>query len=213
MKFIDQEIENYCVEVSNQATEVLDELEQYTKDKVSMSQMLTGKLETSFLQFLIKSTGAKNILEIGTFTGYATLAMAYALPDDGKVITMDINDEVVAVAKEYWNKAKQDQKIESRIGRALEMIQDLDEKFDLVFIDADKENYFNYFELVQAKLSQNGIIVVDNALWSGKVLDPSDKTPATTAIVKLNQYLKDSKEFHSTLIPVRDGILLIKPNH
>ena len=213
MKFIDQEIENYCVEVSNQATEVLDELEQYTRDKVSMSQMLTGKLETSFLQFLIKSTGAKNILEIGTFTGYATLAMAYALPNDGKVITMDINDEVVAVAKEYWKKAKQDQKIESKIGRALEMTQDLNEKFDLVFIDADKENYFNYFELVQTKLSQNGIIVVDNALWSGKVLDPSDKTPATTAIVKLNQYLKDSKEFHSTLIPVRDGILLIKPNH
>ena len=213
MKFIDQEIENYCVEVSNQATEVLDELEQYTRDKVSMSQMLTGKLETSFLQFLIKSTGAKNILEIGTFTGYATLAMAYALPNDGKVITMDINDEVVAVAKEYWKKAKQDQKIESKIGRAVEMTQDLNEKFDLVFIDADKENYFNYFELVQTKLSQNGIIVVDNALWSGKVLDPSDKTPATTAIVKLNQYLKDSKEFHSTLIPVRDGILLIKPNH
>lgn len=211
MKFIDENIENYCIEKSSKPSGICDELELHTRSHIPMSQMLVGKMEASFLSFLIKSIQAKKVLEIGTFTGYSALAMAESLPSGGSVTTLDINPETVKTAKEFWNKSEAGSKIKSIIGPALNSLDELSPGFDLVFIDADKENYFNYLLKCLDLLSYRGIIVVDNVLWSGSVLKVP-KTQATAGIQKLNDYVAQRKDLHSTLLPIRDGMLLITKN-
>ena len=211
MKFIDQKIENYCLNKSTLPSHVCDELEKHTRENIPMSQMLVGKMEASFLGFLIKSIGVKRVLEIGTFTGYSALAMAEALPNNGTVTTLDISEESTKVAREYWSKSEVGHKIDLHIGPALESLDKLSPGFDLVFIDADKENYFNYLNKCLGLLSSRGIIVIDNVLWSGSVLK-APKTEATAGIQKLNDYVAGRKDLYSTLLPIRDGMLLIKRN-
>lgn len=210
MNFVSEDLHQYCISHSTRPHNVCDELEKYTKENVERSQMLIGKLEASLLGFLIKTINAKNILEIGTFTGYSALAMAEHLPVDGRIDTVDLDPETTQVAREYWGKSEHGNKITLHLGKALDILETLEGNFDLVFIDADKANYINYLNIVKNKLNPNGIIVVDNCLWSGKVLDESDETNSTVGIKRINDYVEESDEFFHTMLPVRDGMLLIR---
>ncbi len=209
MKFIDLSLENYCIRKSTTPSQVCNELEKYTKENISMSQMLIGKMEASLLGFLIRSNHVKNIVEFGTYTGYSALAMAEQLPNDGKVYTFDIDEENAKIAREFWSKSEHGNKITQIIGPALESIKEIDFEIDLAFIDADKGNYSNYLTETLKKLSHRGVIVVDNVLWSGKVLETAPKDESTRAIQALNNLVKDSPELYGTLLPVRDGMFLI----
>lgn len=212
MNFISKELENYAIEHSTQPGAIANELEAYTKAEVEMPQMLVGKLEASFLSFLIKSLAVKNILEFGTFTGYSSLCMALALPEDGVVHTLDINPDTTKIAETYWKRAGVASKIISHIAPANETLQKFKHvRFDLVFIDADKENYLNYFKQSLELLAPQGIIVIDNVLWGGKILEKSNEV-STQAIQQLNEYIKDLDSVHATLLPVRDGMFLVKKN-
>lgn len=209
MKFIDKELEDYAISKSNNPSEVCNELEEYTRKHIDMSQMLVGKMEASFLGFLIKSLNVKNIVEFGTFTGYSALAMAEALPEDGTVTTFDINTENGNVAKRFWSKSGANSKITQIIGPALESIQNYNKLIDLAFIDADKENYLNYLNACLEKLSPTGIVVIDNVLWSGNVLKPA-KTASTKGIQEVNDFIANNDHLYGTLLPIRDGMFLIK---
>jgi caffeoyl-CoA O-methyltransferase len=207
-KFIDEKIENYCISKSSTPSKNADRIEDYTKTNVPMSQMLTGKMEASVLGFLIRSTKAKRVLEIGTYTGYSALCMAENLPKNGIVYTLDIDEKTTALAKVFWAKSPHGKKIKSILSPAKEGLLKIKGKFDFIFIDADKVNYLDYFKICLNKLTSNGIIAVDNVLWSGKVLDPKDEE--TRAICALNEYISSKKGFYKTLLPIRDGIFLVK---
>jgi len=212
MKFIDEEIEDYAVSKSWKPGETCQKLANYTKKNVPMSQMLIGPMEASLLAFLIRSSGCKNILEIGTYTGYSSLAMAENLPSDGKVTTLDIDPENTRVAQKFWSDSPVGNKIELILGPALESMQSLKEKgerFDLIFVDADKENYLNYLKSGLELLSEKGMFAFDNVLWSGKVIDAEDEDSSTLGIRELNDYLENDQELFCTLLPVRDGVFLV----
>ncbi|OVE82083.1 hypothetical protein BVY03_02200 [bacterium K02(2017)] len=210
MNLNNQPIDDYCIDKSNQPSQLCNELENYTKNNVELPQMLIGKLESSFLSFLIHSNQVKRVLEIGTFTGYSALSMAEQLPDGGEIITLDINQDTVNIGKDYWNKSAHGNKIKSIIGPALESMSNLQGHFDLIFIDADKTNYTNYLKASLKLLSPTGIIAMDNCLWSGRVLDSSTNDADTIALQQVNDLVKNDKSLFGTLLPVRDGIFLVK---
>ena len=210
MKFIDEKILDYSIEKSNAPSETCDQLEDFTRQNVDMSQMLVGKLEASLLGFLIKSHGMKSVLEIGTFTGYSALSMAEVLPEDGKIISLDIDAVNAKIAKDFWNKSPHGSKITQIIGPALNSLETMEDKFDLVFIDADKENYLAYLKACLGKLEKNGMIILDNVLWSGRVLDLNDNTSSTVGIREVNDFVENSKDLYGTLLPIRDGIFLVQ---
>lgn len=221
MKFIDERIENYSVEKSEKPSAAVDAIESYTRANVHGSQMLIGKLEASLLGFLLRSIQAKNVLELGTFTGYSALAMAENLPDDGKLITIDISETTVQLAKQFWAKSSHGKKIESRLGPGIQVLQSMQKetpnlRFDLVFIDADKRNYKSYLETTLDLLSEKGLIVIDNVLWSGRVLpaldtnDNTDEHRNTQFIRELNDYLASRTDLYCTLLPIRDGMFLVQ---
>lgn len=213
MNFINEEIEKYAISKSNRPSQFVKDLGEETKANIPMAMMLVGEMEGSLLGFLVRSLSVKRVLEIGTYTGYSALCMAENLPMDGEVVTLDIDDELTPLSKKYWGQSPDGKKIKKVIGPALETIPNLDGSFDLVFIDADKQNYLNYLKMVIPRLSEKGIVVVDNVLWSGNVLkaaeelDPTDTS--TTHIQDLNNYVSESKELYGTLLPIRDGIFLI----
>lgn len=210
MKFIDEKIETYALSMCSRPSSVCDSLENHTRQVESMSQMLIGKMEASFLGILIRSMKAKRILEIGTFTGYSALAMAENLPEDGEVHTIDIQKKDYTA--HFWDSSIHGKKIRSHIGPGLEVIPNLPGTFDLVFIDADKENYSNYFSLVENRLNPGGLIVVDNVLWSGRVLQSDEDLQgdtSTLAIKRFNQMIEQRSDIFKTLLPIRDGIFLI----
>jgi len=204
-----EKILDYCIEKSNTPSEISGELESFTRDKVPMSQMLVGKMEASFLGFLLRAINAKRVLEIGTFTGYSALSMAENLPAGGELITLDINQETTDMAQSFWNKSAHGKKIKALIGSALEIIPTLDGDFDFVFIDADKENYLNYLNISLKKLTPGGMVAIDNVLWSGTVLD-KPKDIYTKAIQEINNFIAKDNSLYGTLLPVRDGIFLVK---
>lgn len=213
MKFVDENIENYAISKSNRPSQFVIGLGEETRANVPMSMMLVGEMEGSLLGFLVRSLRVKRVLEIGTYTGYSALCMAENLPQDGEVITLDIDDELTPLSKKHWEQSPHGSKINKVIGPALETIPEIQGEFDLVFIDADKQNYLNYLKLVVPRLSERGIVVVDNVLWSGKVLqNSSDLDPEDTStehIKSLNDYVAASPDLYGTLLPVRDGIFLI----
>jgi len=172
--------------------------------------MLTGHLEGAFLRAVVAMTGARRILEIGTFTGYSALAMASALPPDGKLITLDISEDHVAVARRHIEASPWRDRIEIRVAPALESLATLAGPFDLAFIDADKTNYRNYYEGVLPKLSDKGFIAIDNVLWSGRVLDDSDTSDDTSAIKELNDFIVNDSRVECVMVPIRDGVTLIR---
>jgi caffeoyl-CoA O-methyltransferase len=210
MAFIDAQIEKYCIEKSHTPKGVLQELESYTRQHVSYSNMLVGPLEASFLGQLLRLNQAKRVLEIGTFTGYSALAMAQHLPEDGEVITLDINPETVEVGKKFWEQDPHGKKIRSLIGPALETLNTLKGTFDLIFIDADKNNYLTYVQKTLPLLSSKGVMVLDNCLWSGYVLQDKDQDADTLGIQQVNNYLTQQKDLYVTLCPIRDGVFLVQ---
>lgn len=206
---ISHDIEKYCIEHSTRPGETVKAIGDFTRAGVHGSNMLIGEMEASVLAFLIKLGKVKNVLELGTFTGYSALAMAEQLPEDGKVITVDINPETTEIAKKYWAQSPHGKKIQQILKPGLQALEGLNEKFDLVFIDADKNNYSNYLEWALSHLSDSGFIVVDNTLWSGKVLQPGlDKQ--TDSIIAHNEKAKNLTGYTKTLLPIRDGMYLIK---
>lgn len=206
---ISKDIENYCIEHSTRPGETVRALGEFTRAGVHGSNMLIGEMEASVLAFLIKLGKVKNVLELGTYTGYSALAMAEQLPDDGKVITVDINPETTEIAKKFWAQSPHGKKIQQILKPGLLALEGLHENFDLIFIDADKNNYSNYLDWALKHLSENGIIVVDNTLWSGKVLSEGlDKQ--TDSIIAHNKKVKNLEGYTRTLLPVRDGMFLIQ---
>ena len=182
---------------------------EYTQANIHGSHMLIGELEGSLLKFLISLGKVKTIVELGTYTGYSALIMAEALPSDGKVISIDLNPQTTQIAKSFWSQSAHGNKIEHILKPGLEALAGLHEKYDLILIDADKNNYSNYLDWAIDHVSPNGLIVTDNTLWSGKVLTPGvDKQ--TDSIRAHNEKAKNLEGFTKTLLPIRDGIFLIK---
>lgn len=203
-----KDIEKYCIEHSTTPSSLARDLQDYTLASVHGSQMLIGEMEASVLSFLIKIGRVKNILELGTFTGYSALVMAEQLPPDGKVITVDINPHTTKIAQEYWNKSEHGKKIELILKPGLEALSGLTQSFDLIFIDADKNNYSRYLEWSLDHLTAQGMIIVDNTLWYGKVLEAGlDKQ--TDSIRAHNDFAAGLEGYTKTLLPVRDGMFLI----
>jgi predicted O-methyltransferase YrrM len=169
------------------------------------------------MQLLLRLLRAKNVLELGTFTGYSALAMSLMLPDDGKLITCDINKEWTKTAHPFWKEAKQDHKIELRLGRALDTMHQLmsegwEQQFDFIFIDADKTNYINYYEMALKLIQPKGLIAIDNIFWDGKVIDENETGGQTREIRKLNELIKNDQRVFISLLPIADGLLLAQPS-
>jgi caffeoyl-CoA O-methyltransferase len=206
---INEEWFSYATNHSEQVPEILIELEKETHQKVLQPRMMSGRLQGRFLSLLSHLIAPKTIVEIGTYTGYATLSLAEGLAEEGIIHTIDHNEELVSIQKRYFKKSPFTSKIKGHLGKALELLPQIEGPYDLVFIDADKENYDAYFEEVLPKMRQGGLIISDNVIWSGKVLrnaDPSDQ--ATTALKKYNDKLRSDHRIQTTLIPLRDGLTL-----
>jgi caffeoyl-CoA O-methyltransferase len=190
---------------------LFQELREETHATLESPQMQVGRVEGRFLELMVKLTGARRVLEVGTFSGYSALAMAAGLPEDGKLITCDIDPVATAIAKRYWARAPWGHKIELRLGDAtatLEQLHAEGARFDLVFIDADKQNYVRYFELALEMLPVGGVILADNTLWSGRVLDPQSESDH--GIVRFNEHVKHEPRVEHVLLSVRDGIMLCR---
>ena len=209
MSFIPKDIEDYCIQHSTQPSELAKELMNFTRADVHGSHMLIGEMEGSVLKFLIKLADAKKIIELGTYTGYSALIMAEALPEDGKIITIDLNPETSKIAQSFWDKSPHGKKIQLILKPGLEALATLSGEYDFFFIDADKNNYSNYLDWALKHLSKKGIIVVDNTLWYGKVLTAGlDKQ--TDSIREHNEKVLNLEGYTKTLLPIRDGMYLIQ---
>jgi len=210
MSFIvDPRVEEYAEEHTSPDGELFERLAAETREKTTVPQMMVGRLEGRFLGVLVRSLRARRVLELGTFTGYSSISMALALPPGGRVITCDVNEETTAIARRYAEEAGVADRIDFRFGPGLETIAQLDGPFELVFVDADKENYVNYYEATLPLLAPGGVMVVDNTLWSGRVADPEDDEETTRAIRELNDRVRDDPRVENVLLTVRDGMNLV----
>jgi len=203
------EIEAYAAAHSIPESDVCRMIREQTYRTQEAPQMLVGPLEAGFLKVMVKAVKARRVLEIGTFTGYSALAMAEALPDDGTVITCEIDPDSASMAHTFWDRSPQGKKIEVRIGPALDTMADLSGAFDLIFIDADKANYVAYYRRGLELLAPSGVILIDNVLWSGEVLKHSSADPATAAIQELNRTVATDPRVTAVLLPLRDGVFVI----
>ena len=211
MSFIvPEDIERYAEEHTTPHPELLQRLAAETKATLERPQMLTGTIEGRFLEFLVYMTGARRILEIGTFSGYSSISMAAALPQDGRIDTCEVEEKHAEVARRYIEEAGYADLISVHLGPALDTIGRLEGEFDLVFIDADKENYLNYYEAVLPRLSEGGVIAADNTLWSGSVIDESEQDESTQAIRAFNDHVRDDGRAIAVMLSVRDGVTLIR---
>ena len=209
MSFIvEEKIEEYAERHTTPPDPLLAELAEETRATMSAPQMLTGAIEGRFLEQLVFASGARRVLEIGTFTGYSALSMAAALPKDGRIDTLDIEPKHAEVAQRYFDRSPDGSKITLHLGPAIETIGKLEGEFDLVFIDADKTGYDAYYEAVLPRLSERGLIAIDNTLWSGKVLDPPDED--SRALAALNDKIAADERVIAVQLTVRDGITLIR---
>ena len=207
MDFISEKLTEYISKNSNIEPEILARLNQETHQKILKPRMLSGHIQGRFLSMLSKMKSPSTILEIGTYTGYGTLCLLEGLKEDGKIFTIDRNEELLKIQNKYFEESGKRDKIIQLTGNAKEILNDLNETYDLVFIDADKENYIEYFKQVSERLNKNGIIISDNVLWSGKVLDSSlEKDEETNALVNFNKILNEDKRFETVILPLRDGI-------
>ncbi|MGY8939606.1 MAG: O-methyltransferase [Flavobacteriales bacterium] len=209
MHFLPEKIDDYAVAHSQEEPIILQELSKETWQKVLNPRMLSGAFQGRILAVLSKLIKPKNILEIGTYTGYATLCFAEGISTDGKIITIDKNEELETLQNKYFEKSGFRKQITQFVGNAIEIIPTINEKFDLVFIDADKSNYINYFHLIIDKMNTGGIILSDNVLWSGKVveaLDPKDLD--TKVLLAYNKLMNEDPRIETVLLPIRDGLTL-----
>jgi caffeoyl-CoA O-methyltransferase len=207
---VDANVERYAEEHTTPAGDLFDRLATETREKTEIPQMMVGRIEGKFLEFLVRTTRAEQVLELGTFTGYSSISMARGLTGTGRVISCDVNPDTTAIARRYAEEAGVDDRIEYRLGPALDAIGSLDGPFDLIFIDADKANYVNYYEALLPKLAANGLMIVDNTLWSGRVADDRDGDESTEAIRRLNDRVRDDDRVECVLLTVRDGMLLVR---
>jgi caffeoyl-CoA O-methyltransferase len=208
MNFIDKDVEQYAFNHTQQDPDLLQGLTAETYLKIQFPQMLTGRLEGRLLKLLAQLCGARRVLEIGTFTGYSALSLAEGLPDDGRVVTCEIDRDNAVFAQHYFDVSIHGSKIEIRLGPALETLKSLTGLFDLAFIDADKENYPRYYEAVIELIRPGGLILVDNTLWSGLVLKPHDRE--SVAIDALNKRILADTRVENVLLTVRDGLQVVR---
>jgi predicted O-methyltransferase YrrM len=207
MHFISQELEDYIEQHSQKEPELLAALDKETYQKVLLPRMLSGHFQGRVLSMLSKLICPLTILEIGTYTGYSALCLCEGLQKNGMLYTIDIKEELVDFQRKYFDKSHWGKQIVQHLGEAVAIIPTLDLKFDLVFIDADKENYIRYFEMILPKMNKGGIILSDNVLWSGKVLKPLQPNDLSTkTLLEYNQLLKNDPRVESVLLPIRDGL-------
>jgi caffeoyl-CoA O-methyltransferase len=209
MEFIDLMIQQYTENFTSEESDVLRELNRETNAKVLMPRMLSGHLQGQFLSMISCMIQPERILEVGTYTGYSAICLAAGLKPNGMLHTIDINDELEDMVRKYFEKANVAEKIQYHLGNALQIIPTLNETFDLVFIDADKENYSAYFDLVIDKVRSGGFIIADNVLWSGKVLQEK-KDKDTQAIHLYNEKIKADNRVAQILLPIRDGLMIAR---
>jgi caffeoyl-CoA O-methyltransferase len=204
------ELEAYAEAHTTPMSDLLDRLAEETKASLQRPQMLTGPVEGRFLEFLVFAIGARRVLELGTYSGYSSISMAAALPEGGRIDTCEVEEEHAAVAQRYVDEAGYSDRVRIHLGPALETIARLEGEFDLVFIDADKENYVEYYEAVLPRLSERGLIAADNTIWSGRVADESDQSEATMAIRAFNDHVASDPRAVSVMLTVRDGVTLVR---
>jgi caffeoyl-CoA O-methyltransferase len=201
---ISERILGYCDTHTTPDSPQCAALAKETHRSSAHSRMLIGQTAGTFLSVIARATGARRVLEIGTFTGYSALKLAEGLPDDGEVVTCDIDTETTGIARRYWAASPHGGKISLHLGRALDTLPGIPGPFDIVFIDADKENYINYWEACLPKLRSGGLVIVDNVLWSGRVLDPKEKDDA--AIAAFNDHAVRDRRVVAAMLTVRDGM-------
>jgi len=206
MDFISDKLADYLNKNSEKEPEILSRLSKETHQKILQPRMLSGHIQGRFLSFISKIKSPNKILEIGTYTGYSTICLAEGLSKNGKIDTIDKNEELIKIQSKYFEESGYRNKIIQHTGHALDILKNLNEKYDIIFIDADKENYINYFNQVSNKLRKNGIIISDNVLWSGKVLDSNQMDEETSTLVQFNKIINNDKRFKSIILPIRDGI-------
>ena len=207
MHFISEELENYAAFHSENEPELLAALNKETHQKILQPRMISGHFQGRVLSMISKLTNPTNILEIGTYTGYATLCLAEGLKENGSIDTLDINEELYDFQRKYFDLSLWGNQITQHLGDAVEIIPTLNKKFDLVFIDADKENYIAYFNIIVPMMNKGGIILSDNVLWSGKVLEPLKPNDKSTPILlEYNKLLKEDPRVETVLLPIRDGL-------
>ncbi len=209
MHFIPDNLDDYVVNNSQSEPELLQELNRETWQKVLAPRMLSGHFQGRVLSILSKLIQPKNILEIGTYTGYSALCLAEGMKNDGTLHTIDTNEELYDLQRKYFDKSKYGEQIVQHVGNALDVIPNLDFVFDLVFIDADKKNYPNYLNIIIPKLKKGSVILSDNVLWSGKVLEAVSKDDKeTNALVNYNKLLNEHPKLETVLLPIRDGLTI-----
>ena len=209
MDILDKDILRYSEEHTTFESELLKKINRDTHTEVSKPRMLSGHLQGRVLAMISRMIKPSAILEIGTYTGYSAICLAEGLSANGKLTTLEINEELEGRVRKYFKEAGLEKVIDFRVGNALQIIPTLKATFDLVFIDADKENYSNYFDLIIDKVAMGGFILADNVLWSGKVLDPKpDKD--TRAILEFNRKIQRDERVENIIVPVRDGVMLIR---
>lgn len=214
MNFIPEKLDDYVVKHSEDEPELLQQLSRETHQKILQPRMLTGHYQGRVLSMISKLVKPKNILEIGTYTGYSALCLAEGMQSNGELHTIDINEELFDFQRKYFDKSNYGKQIHQHLGNALDIVPKLNLSFDLVFIDADKTNYVNYFNIIFDKLTPGGIILSDNVLWSGKVIEdlkPDDLD--TKALIEYNTLLKEDSRIETVLLPIRDGLTISRKNN
>lgn len=211
MEFISNSLSEYVEAHSQVESELLKKIDRETHLEVLRPRMLSGHLQGRVLSILSKMINPKNVLEIGTYTGYSALCLAEGLQKEGKLITIEKNAELEGRANAYFSESEFENQIEFRLGSALDIIPLLNQKFDIVFIDADKPNYLNYYNLVFDKINSGGFIIADNVLWSGKVVEPLNESDLDTkALVNFNTFIQQDIRVENILFPIRDGLMIIR---
>jgi len=208
--FINKDILEYSEKYSQQEPEILQELNRETHLKILNPRMLSGFFQGRLLSIISKLVKPKKVLEIGTYTGYSAICIAEGMNKNGIIHTIDKNEELNTIQKKYFKKSGLENNIIQYNGCALDIIPKIEEKFDLIFIDADKENYINYFNLVINKLNNNGVILADNVLWSGKVINSEDHDLTTNVLREFNKNVNNDNRVETILLPIRDGISIIR---
>tara|TARA_B100000927_G_C16287554_1_gene398125 strand:+ start:46 stop:690 length:645 start_codon:yes stop_codon:yes gene_type:complete len=212
MDFISDDIMTYAINHTQDESNLLKALNKETHQKILQSRMISGHFQGRVLSFISQLIRPETILEIGTYTGYATLCLAEGLTKNGKIHTIEINEELIDFQKKYFNQSKFKNQIFTHIGDAIDIIPKLKLKYDLIFLDADKANYPNYMEMVEPKLKKGGVLVADNVLWSGKVLDYQQKRDdiETKGIKLFSELVKKNSSLQTLLLPIRDGLMMCR---
>mgnify|MGYP001385630645 FL=1 len=209
MNFISESILEYSLKNTSEESELLKKLRKETNQKILHPRMLSGKLQGRLLSLISKLIKPKEILEIGTYTGYGTLCLSEGLDPNGTIHTVEINEELIDFQNIFFNQSDKKKQIKQHLGSALSIIERLKGPFDIVFLDADKSNYINYLELITPKLKKGGLLITDNVLWSGKILNKTNESDIDTqTIKKFNSLIKNHESFETILLPIRDGLSL-----